>query len=459
VSPSRASGKSDNLLDKLRTSLDKGTSGRFIVAYSGGIDSSVLLHAAVNLLGTDSGRLIAAHVDHGLHNDSEHWAQRCRATAARLGVSVTVMQVDESPVAGESVEAWARLHRYRLLQSVIGGPEDTLMTAHHRDDLAETVLLQLFRGAGPHGLASIPERRRFGRGFLLRPLLSVTRDEIAAYAQTHHLHWIDDPSNAADEHDRNYIRHRVMPSIEQRWPAVSARIAHVVDLQQQAAACLDSAADSIVDLALSDDAARLSISVLSGVSDDMQRWVVRRWIVRSGYPIPDAVHLHEMQRLVRARPDAEPCVNWKQAEMRRYRGLLYLRWAGAAPDPDCDSEYRWNMDEPLALPNGILSAETVIGAGLNKALAGKRNVVVRFRRGGERCHPLERAHSQSLKRLFQEWGVPPWEREATPLVFIDGELAAVAGRCICRGFAADVGESGWNLHWRSHPDGVRTPGA
>lgn len=433
-----------SLLNKLKQSLDRDPTRRFVVAYSGGVDSHVLLHAMAGL-GRGKSGLLAAHVDHGLHEDSERWSRICVSTATKLGVPITLLKVDERPPSGESIESWARRRRYRLLQTVMGRG-DVLLTAHHRDDLAETALLHLFRGAGPHGLASIPGRQAFGPGLLVRPLLHVTRAEISDYAATHRLDWIDDPSNEDDRYDRNYIRRHVLTVIERRWPAVAARIAHVATLQQQAAACLDAAADAILDPAASVDSVWLPLVVLGGVDGEMQRWVLRRWIVRAGFPIPDAVHLHEMQRLIRARQDAEPCVSWKRAELRRYRDQLTLRWARAIPD--CDIDYPWDMRGPLTLPTGVLSAEIVVGSGLNAEMVAARRVVVRFRRGGERCRPLDRARGQSLKRLFQEWGVPAWQRAETPLVFIGDELAAVADRCICRPFAVRAGEAGWQLRWR-----------
>ena len=323
--------------------------------------------------------------------------------------------------------------------------QDVLLTAHHRDDLAETFLLQLFRGAGPHGLASISERRQFGQGLLLRPLLNVTRADIGKYARARGLKWIDDPSNALDHYDRNYIRHQVLPAIEQRWPAMSARIAHAVKLQRQAAVCLDDAADAILNTAMGADISQISVSTLGGLSDEMQRWVLRRWIVRADFPIPNTVHLHEMQRVLHARVDAEPCISWKRAEMRRYRDTLFLFWQ--TPRRNCAREYQWDLAQPLRLSSGVLSANAALGSGLNSALAKERGVVVRFRRGGERCHPLGRTHSQSLKRLFQEWGTPPWLRSETPLIFLGGELAAVANICLCRTFVAGFGERGWKLRW------------
>lgn len=445
---------SHTILDQLKHALDRESTSRFVLAYSGGIDSHVLLHAMVNYLHGDERRLHAVHIDHGLHNESSKWARICGSTARKLGVTVTTLKLGKRPPAGESIESWARRHRYRLLQTTMMSG-DVLLTAHHRDDLAETALLQLFRGAGPHGLACIPVRRTFGPGLLVRPLLAITRTDVAEYASAHRLEWINDPSNATDRYDRNFIRHHVLTAIEARWPAVSARIAHAVTLQQQAAASLDAAADAILKSAISSDGKRLPLAVLYDVDEEMQRWVLRRWFRRADFPIPDAVHLREMQRLFSARQDAQPCVSWKRAELRRYRDQLYLRWARVTPD--CAIEYRWQLRRPLALPGGVLSAEISVRGGLNSALVGQREIIVRFRRGGERCHPLDRTHSQSLKRLFQEWAVPSWQRSEIPLVYVGGQLAAVAGYCVCRPFAGRAGEASWKLQWCPDDIQYQTP--
>lgn len=444
----------DGLLDTLRDALIDLHSRRFIVAFSGGIDSHALLHAMTRFLGRDKSRLVAAHIDHGLHADSRAWALQCVSMAAGLGIEATVLTLDESPPAGESIEAWARRHRYHLLTSLMGR-DDVLLTAHHRDDQVETLLLQLFRGAGPHGLASIPARQGLGPGLLVRPLINVTRGLIESYAEAFGLDWIEDPSNAADAYDRNYVRHQILPAIVGRWPAASTRIAHAAVLQQQAAACLDAAADVALDGLITDHGTRITFAPLLDLEENLRRWVLRRWIVRAEFPIPDAVHLREMERSLAARSDAIPCVSWKGAEMRRYRDSLHLM--AACPHASVGAEYAWDLIEPLSLPHGLLSADTCIGSGLNKNLVGERGAVVRFRRGGERCHPNNRAHSQSLKRLFQEWGVAPWKRDRIPLIFVGAEIAAVGDICVTRRFAAGPSEEGWSLCWAARGDNDRSP--
>jgi len=435
---------SSSLCDNLRLVLPTGINRRFVVAYSGGIDSQVLLHLMISFVAGQKYRLRMVHIDHGLHKESQQWAQWCTERATEFGVEIAVLKINETPPSGCSVEAWARGHRYRLLESLIEA-DDILLTAHHRNDLAETFLLQLFRGAGPHGLSGIAERQRFGLGLMLRPLLNCSRADIVSYAEAHNLEWIVDSSNDEDHYDRNYLRNKVFPWIERRWPAATARIGHAVKLQQNAAACLDEAADAVIENGLRIEDSELSVRSICNLNAAMQRSVLRRWIVRAGFPKPDAVHLHEMQRLISARVDAQPCVRWKCAEMRRYRGSLFLLWQ--AERTACAGDYRWDLTAPLYLPWGVLSTDASIGQGLSAELATSNDVVVRFRVGGERCHPINRARSQSLKRLFQEWGIPPWLRGEIPLIYLGDELVAVVGNCICRDFGAAAGEKGLLLQW------------
>ncbi|HCU91056.1 MAG TPA: tRNA lysidine(34) synthetase TilS [Gammaproteobacteria bacterium] len=435
---------SNSLCDHLRLVLPTGINRRFVVAYSGGIDSQVLLHLMVSFVAGQTSRLRMVHIDHGLHKESQGWAEWCAETASEFGIEIVVLKINESPPSGCSVEAWARGHRYRLLESTMEA-DDVLLTAHHQNDVAETFLLQLLRGAGPHGLSSIAERQRFGSGMMLRPLLNYSRADIVSYAEAHNLEWIDDSSNDEDRYDRNYLRSNVFPWIERRWPAAVARIGHAVELQQNAAACLDEAADAVIENGLGTEDSQLSISCICNLNAAMQRSVLRRWIVRAGFPKPDAVHLHEIRRLINARIDAQPCVRWKCAEIRRYRDSLFLLWqteriAGTG-------DYHWDLTAPLYLPWGVLSTNASIGKGLSAKLAMSNDVSVRFRAGGERCHPIYRARSQSLKRLFQEWGIPPWLRGEIPLIYRGNELIAVAGKCICRGFGAENGEKGIILQW------------
>lgn len=194
---------------------------RLIVGYSGGLDSHVLLHGlAMHRPYWLTQKLEAIYVDHGLQTASAVWGEHCAEVCRDLNMPFRVLKIDARPVPGESPEAAARRARYAALAAELGF-DSALLTAHHRDDQAETLLLQLLRGAGPYGLAAMPAVSRLGQGRLLRPFLEVDRAELLAYAGKHGLRWIEDASNTDTGFDRNYLRHRVLPLLRERWPAVN----------------------------------------------------------------------------------------------------------------------------------------------------------------------------------------------------------------------------------------------
>lgn len=419
---------------------------RLRVAYSGGRDSHVLLHALARLR-AELPPLEAVHVDHGLQADSPAWARHCAAVCAALDVPLVSLQVAAHPRAGESPEAAARRARYAALAERMM-PGDCLLTAHHQDDQAETLLLQLLRGGGPHGLAAMAELSAFAGGWHARPLLGVAGEELQRYAEAEALRWIEDPSNADPTFDRNYLRHAVMPRLEARWPAAARILARGARHQAEAAQLLDEVASQ--DLALCRaDGHSLHISALIGLSPARRRNVLRYWLKSRGYPPPDSVRLAQIEEtLLQARPDRMPAVHWPGVAVRRYRDRLFA----LPPRPAVDSALRlpWDMTTLLPLPDGTtLSAVAVCGAGVKAALCRQQAVTVRYRQGGEHCRPGPRAAERTLKHLLQEAGVPPWERERLPLIFVGDRLAAVADYWVCAPCGADGDEPGLRIAWQS----------
>lgn len=423
---------------------------RYLVAFSGGCDSCVLLHALVVLRGQLTAPVAAVHVDHGLQSGSEAWLQRCEAQCAAWQVPFVGRRVNARARAGESGEAAARKARYDAMRALMQAG-DVLLTAHHRDDQAETFLLQLLRGAGPRGLAAMPECTPFGSGYLARPLLGFTRDEICAYASRAGLHWIDDPSNFDTVFDRNYLRNEVMPRLRQRWPAAGRVIARAATHQAESVQLLDALAE--IDAAQTGAGEALSVTALQTLSGARARNLLRWWIRGRGLPVPDATRLSRiLDEVAGARVDAEPCVRWQGAEARRYRDGLFVL---APPTPIPAAALPWEPHSELVVPGlGILNAVLAPG-GLSPEVC-EAGLTVRFGVAGERCRPTGHAHHQTLKKLWQQAGVPPWVRERTPLLYVEGRLAAVAGRWICAEFAVSARETGWLPIWR--PFGVETKG-
>jgi tRNA(Ile)-lysidine synthase len=420
---------------------------RYWVAYSGGLDSGALLHALARGRDRLPGELRAVHVNHGLHADAGRWAARCEGVCAGLGVPFELRVVSAAEgAAGAGPEAAARDARYAALAAVLGRG-DALLTGHNQDDQAETVLLHLLRGSGPEGLAGMPARRPLGGGWLLRPLLAWRRVALEAFARAEALDWIDDPSNREDRFDRNFLRNAVMPLLHLRWPAVSTVLARAAGHQGDASRCLEALARDDLRRARGEAPGTLSVSALRELPEPRRRAVVRAWLRGLGLPSPAAAHLDRVLRdAVDARPDATPCVAWPGAEVRRHRDTLMARLPARAGAPV--TAWRWSLGEVIRLPGGVLDAQPGTGRGVSVDRVGAGEVTVRLRRGGERCRLPGRGHRHALKKLLQAERVPTWARESLPLVYVDGELAAVAGLWICEPFAAGPGEAGWMIRWR-----------
>lgn len=422
---------------------------RYWVAYSGGMDSHVLLHAMTALRPALAPRAVhAIHVNHGLSPHARAWAEHCREACRRLHVPCHVAAVDARPYNGEGPEAAARLARYAAMAQVMTAG-DCLITAHHQDDQAETVLLQLLRGAGPHGLAGMPAHAPLGPGTHGRPLLAFGREALHRYAVANGLAWVEDESNADVNLERNYLRHEILPRLKGRWPAAARTLERASGHCREAAAILDETAAADLVQASGPDGQSLSIAGLTALGSVRARNTVRYWLRQRGLSLPTSEHMTQIEaQLFTVPTDRAPRVRWPGVEMRRYRDRLYA--FPPLPERGADGVYTWDITHVMTLPAGagVLSAREHIGTGVRAELCYSGAVAVSFRKGGERCQPVGAAHSRTLKNLFQEQGIPPWVRERTPLVYIDGRLAAVADMWVCQPFAARPGERGVVFHWQ-----------
>ena len=420
---------------------------RFWLAYSGGCDSHALLHAAAQLRRRGLIQSVhGVHVNHGLQAASDGWAGHCAAVCAELEIPCTILRVNARAEPGESPEAAARHARYRAFAELME-TGDCLLTAHHQDDQAETLLLQLLRGGGPHGLAAMPEATAFAAGLHARPLLAFSRADLQRYAEQHALRWIEDPSNADTGFDRNYLRNAVMPVLRERWPAAARVLARGAAHQAEAAQLSDALAAEDMRRCREEDGT-LRISSLLALAEARQRNVLRYWLKDSGFKAPDTVRLAHLQHeVLHAAPDRAPEVHWEGVTVRRYRDALYAAPPQAAVDGTMSLS--WDIAEPLPLPDGAtLSAIPDRGAGVKAALCSGQTVTVRYRQGGEECRPAPRAATRPLKKLLQEAGVPPWERERIPLIYVGGHLAAVAGYWVCAPYRASGEEAGIRFELR-----------
>lgn len=428
-----------------------GPNGRYVVAYSGGLDSTVLLHMMLEARG--SYPLLAVHVHHGLQPTAEDWPAHCQQVCERWQVPLTLLRVTPAQGPGLSLEAEARRARYQSLRAALR-EGDVLLTAHHQDDQAETLLLQLLRGAGPRGLAAMPTVSQFAPGLHARPLLDCTRAELETYAKEQALSWVDDPTNSDTVHARNFLRHDLMPMLRQRWPEVAGTLGRSARLCAEAAEMLDWQAQQDIGDCAGELPGCIRVEALLRLQSARRRNLLRAWVGWLGLPLPEAQHLHRVDHeLLDAADDAMPVLAWPGAELRRYRDSLYAMPTLPPVDPEWHTS--WQLGERLQLPVGCgtLVAEAGSSAPVLRLPRDDEPVSVRLAREGERIRLPGRSHRHALKKLCQDAGVAPWLRRRLPIVFYADKPAAVADRWVCDGFVPQAGETGWQLRWHDAPSG------
>jgi tRNA(Ile)-lysidine synthase len=434
----------NDLLERLQVLTAGYSPSRWVVAFSGGVDSTVLLHALANS-NTDI-PLLAVHIDHGLHPDSVSWASHCAAAARQLNTDFLSREIYVAANDENGPEAAARHARYAAFLSILED-RNCLLSGHHENDQAETLLLNLMRGSGPAGLAGIGARQSFGRGLLLRPLLGVPGSAIREYARQHHLSWIEDPSNIDTRFDRNFLRKEIVPRLAARWPAVNNRLRRSAELVSEASELLNELAD--IDIAACGSRHRLDIGSLSTLSQARQRNLLRRAIRLCGLAPAPATRLYQVaNELIPSREDAQPLVTWSGAEIRRYRGQLYIM-SGQKPASELPAGGLWRSGEALALGPGYGSLRlTNQGSrGIDPDLIGD-GLTVRFRHGGEEIRIVANGATRKLKKLLQEAGILPWMRDRLPLIFAGDTLIAVADLWVSADHAV---ENGLSVEWVDKP--------
>ncbi len=416
---------------------------KLLVAYSGGLDSSVLLHQLVCLRQSDPGlQLRAIHVHHGLNPLAESWVSHCQQQCAAWQVPLTVVRVNvESRKKG--IEAAAREARYQALRQHLYQGE-SLLTAQHQDDQCETLLLALKRGSGPAGLAGMPATAKLGSSQHLRPLLSQTRAQLESWAAENALRWIEDDSNQDTRYDRNFLRQTVIPQLSQRWPHFSYAVSRSAALCGEQEQLLDELlAESLAELL--DHQGALAIVPLEKMSEARRSALLRRWIGHHQGLMPAKEALARIWREVAcSREDAEPRLQLGHCEVRRFRNRLY--WLPVT-NPIGDKIIDWPAPQaPLTLPDRmgtLMLAEK--GTAIRTPFVDEA-VSVRFQAQGK-FHIVGRAGSRPLKKLWQEFGVPPWLRERTPLIFYDNQLIAALGVFVTRE-GAPTAQSCWQICWQ-----------
>lgn len=397
---------------------------RLCIAYSGGVDSHVLLHASRALIqaGTVSIPLRAVHINHQLQTQSPAWKRHCAAVCQQLGIDFTGIDVDASASTGQSPEEAAREARYAAINRQLCAG-DALLTAHHRNDQAETVLLQMLRGSGVAGLAAMPPQQPRGEGVHLRPFLDLPQTVLADYADTHGLQWVEDPSNQATHYQRNYLRQTLWPLITARWPSADATLARVAHHSAEAAGLNATLANKDSEQVIDRDHC-IHLASLLQLDAPRQRNVVRHWLKQASGRFPSQRLMQTLlTTVVNAKGDAQPAVQHDTLTVRRYRGRLYALPSLPTLPPHWSLVWQ-NTQQPLEIPAlGLTLPVSLLSTSDDESLH-KGRVEVTLRRGGETISLAGRPR-KSLKALLQEKGVPPWQRSRSPLVYVDGVLVCI----------------------------------
>lgn len=435
----------DRLQEALRALLPESTPS-VCVAFSGGLDSTVLLTALARMRDALGRELRAVHIDHQLQSSSARWAEHCVRVAEQLQIPIENVRVQVA-LGAEGIESAARAARYDALRLKIA-PREALLTAHHADDQLETMLLALARGAGARGLSGSPAVQAFGRGWLVRPLLEFTRAELEAWARTEQLSWIEDPTNASTSFDRNFLRHDVLPRLRERWPSIARASVRSTMHLHEASELLEELAQ--IDLEQVRLGPCVRVEELARLSQARRRNVLRSWLRSHGVRAPSTRRLAALEHdMLAAQADRVPRVAVDGAEIRRHRNLLYCT---AMLPRIPDEPFEWSTHTALVLPNGLgtLAWSHVQGEGLSAARLPD-SLTVTFRRGGEMLRAAGESHHRSLKKRLQDANVLPWWRGRLPVVYAGDRLAAVGDLWVSAELAAAPGELGLKIVWRDKP--------
>ena len=404
------------------------------VAYSGGVDSTALL-LATEAIARDSGHALSAlHVHHGIHPDADDWADHCAVVCEQLGISLTTEHVQADPSSRKGLEGELRDRRYEVLADRLG-PDDVALAAHHREDQAETLLLNLLRGSGPEGLASMPVKRPLGAGWLVRPLLDWPRESLRDYVRDAGIGWIEDASNADTRHDRNYLRHAIIPLLEQRWPGTQSALARSARFAGEHADLLSHWGEELLAERLCLD--RMLELPVAELSDGPRfRMLLRQWVKRADAPIIPVQRLVEFQRQCDLHPeDGSARLSWRNWHMVQEGPSFWLMTENEQPIP-CRRQKLAHGHQVLGAQTGTMELKVPAGSNVDLFLD--------CRQPGDRLSLGMGQPRRSIKRVMAHCGVPDWLRDSIPVVRAGHGLIAIGDWAIDAEFAANGGGVQWS---------------
>lgn len=432
-----------NLYQTFSTIIDRyyAPNTRIVLAFSGGVDSRVLLDLLAQYKDEKQADCLAVYVHHGLSSNADDWLAKCQTWAIQSGIDFIAEHVQLNS-NGESLEACAREARYQALRQHLDA-NDLLLTGQHSDDQVETFLLALKRGSGPKGLSGMGEATALGAATIVRPLLSVSRAQIEHYALQQGLQWVEDESNQDTRFDRNFIRHQISPLLTQRWPHFAQSVNRSAQLCAEQELLIEELLQDKLQAGVAKDGS-LDITLLSSVSELSRARLIRMWLAQQNIRMPSREHLGQIwHQVALAKQDANPSLNLADGQVRRFSNRLYTvtKYADIT-----DWQSTVTINQALSLPDnlGYLLLKSCSAGHLSQHALAQGDLKITFNPEGLSAHPAERGHSRKLKKLFQEYGVPSWQRRRMPILMCGDNVAAIADLFIDHQFTGQDCELIWD---------------
>ena len=413
------------------------------VAFSGGMDSIVLLHAVNNLLDGQS-KIRAIHIDHNIVNNSNELAQSCKKICKNYGIDLEIIAL-KIKHKGFGIEAAARDDRYKMLKEKLQENE-YLLTAHHEDDQMETIFLRMARGTGLNGLQGINEKYPFGKGIIFRPMLTANKKSVMEYAKEHQLKWIEDPSNQDTYFDRNYLRKKIIPEFRERWPSIATSVSRLSQLSAQNIEILNQVAEE--DIGVIENMNELPLSKLHEKSFERANNIIRYMILANGMNIPSMMTFQNGLRRILENNNDKSVIEWKGCSIRKYNNNLYFLDNKDIEPNKVDVKIPWELEKKINLGSNIGSIEATFihGHGLSIQKC-KNKLTISYRQGGELIKPVGHNMKKSLKNLYQENKILPWTRDKIPLIYCQDDLVSVADLWLNQNYMASQKEEGFFVNW------------
>ena len=437
------SKKTSSALDIIERQIKPLLPNKFCIAFSGGMDSTVLLHVMKNIIDEKS-QIRAIHINHNIVDNSKVWTKTCKSICKNFGIDIEIISLEVTH-NGYGLEAAARDERYKKLKEKLYENE-YLLTAHHEEDQMETVFLRMARGTGLDGLQGINEKYSFGEGIIFRPMLEVSKTSVMDYAKEHQLKWVEDSSNQDTHFDRNFLRKKIIPQFRERWPSIASSVSRLSQLSAQNIKILNQIAEE--DIGPIANMNELPLAKLLDKSFERANNMLRYIILANGMSIPSMKTLQDGLKEMLDPETDKSVIAWKDYCIRKYKNHLYFLSNSDLEPNKVDVKIPWEIGKTVNLGEniGTIEATFIHGDGLSIEKC-KNKLTISYRQGGELIKPIGHRINKSLKNLFQENQILPWMRDKIPLIYYQDELVSVADLWFNQNYVASQNEAGFVVNW------------